>query len=150
MDTDTNTDALKNGSQAQYKLAKKYFDECRLKESLELAIKAASTGNVKAMTLAGKMYQVGVPGYIDYSKTIEYFTNAAKQGDSEAQNLLGVCYANGEGVTQDFGKARFWLNKAASQGNRSAKKNLKCLPKTFLEKVKWAINEFKRGWNMEC
>ena len=42
MDTDTNTDSLKNGSQAQYKLAKKYFDECRLKESLELAIKAAS------------------------------------------------------------------------------------------------------------
>ena len=77
MDTDTSTDSLKNGSQAQYKLAKKYFDECRLKESLELAIKAASAGNVKAMTLAGKMYQVGVPGYIDYSKTIEYFTNAA-------------------------------------------------------------------------
>ena len=32
MDTDTNTDSLKNGSQTQYKLAKKYFDECRLKE----------------------------------------------------------------------------------------------------------------------
>ena len=87
MDTDTNTDSLKNSSQAKYKLAKKYFDECRLKESLELAIKAASAGNVKAMTLAGKMYQVGVPGYIDYSKTIEYFTNAAKQGDSEAQTF---------------------------------------------------------------
>ena len=81
------------------------------------------------------MYQVGVPGYIDYSKTIEYFTNAAKQGDSEAQNLLGVCYANGEGVTQDFGKARFWLNKAASQGNRSAKKKiLNDSQKHFLKK----------------
>ena len=32
MDTDTNTDSLKNDSQAQYKLPKKYFDECRLKE----------------------------------------------------------------------------------------------------------------------
>lgn len=82
--------------------------------------KDAESGEVKAQTTLGKMYEKGEVVPKDAVKAVEWYQKAAAQGYAEAQYNLGRMYDDKEGVPKDEAKALEWIQKAAAQGYADA------------------------------
>lgn len=84
----------------------------------------ADSGDPKALTELGNLYQYaeGVPQ--DFQKARSLYCRAAKEGYAEAQFQLGWLYANGRGVARDDAVAAALFAMAAQQGHEYAARML--------------------------
>lgn len=120
---ETFSKAEQGDAEAQFQLAEIYYNDKDLEkedEAIELYIKAAEQGHIKAQATLGHLYQSGYVVEKDYGKALCWYTKAAEQGDAKSLSSIGLFYAYGYGVEQDYGKAKqFWM-KAAEQGDTRA------------------------------
>lgn len=116
--------AQSGNKEDQYKLIKKYYEEGKYEQAIDLLKKSATTGNYKAQYMLALIYFRG-----DETAGVEKnYTNAfywlkkiaVEQNDSEAQYLLGVMYLRGMGVEKNYANAVNWFTKSAKQGNDKA------------------------------
>ncbi|MBR0753874.1 SEL1-like repeat protein [Bradyrhizobium jicamae] len=84
----------------------------------------AESGNGKAQSYVGSMYQSGRGVERDYREAMHWFQLAAEQGDPYSQGYVGYLYAEGLGVVRDEALAAQWYTKAADQGDAWAQMSL--------------------------
>jgi len=77
----------------------------------------AESGNVKAQSYVGSMYQNGRGVERNYTEAIRWFLMAAEQGDPFSQSHLGYLYETGLGTARDEKVGAQWYAKAADQGD---------------------------------
>ena len=65
-----------------------------------------------ARLLLSTLYQMGIGGERDYSKSIEVIMPLVDQGNPIAQSNLAAAYMQGLGVPQDFQKAFHWAEQS--------------------------------------
>jgi hypothetical protein len=76
----------------------------------------AKTGDAKAMSSLGWLYQSGLGGPRDYARAEEWYAKAANGGNAAAMSNLAWLYQTGLGVPQNYAKARAVFEKAAKAG----------------------------------
>ncbi len=81
---------------------------------------SASSGDIKAQILLGRMYRDGDGVEKNASKAVEWLTKAAENGSAEAQWYLGNMYCDGNGVVLSYSKALEWYTSAAELGDADA------------------------------
>ena len=81
----------------------------------------AESGNGRAYTDLGKMYESGNGVEQDYEKALEYYllSAEAEKPDFKGMRMAGLMYLNGTGVEQDYEKAAECFGKAADSGDVS-------------------------------
>ena len=81
----------------------------------------AESGNGRAYTDLGKMYESGNGVEQDYEKALEYYllSAEAENPDFKGMRMAGLMYMNGTGVEQDYEKAAECFQKAADSGDVS-------------------------------
>lgn len=77
----------------------------------------AESGNVKAQSYIGAMYETGRGVGLDHGEAVSWFLKAAERGDAYSQSHLGYAYEKGRGVAPDEKFAAQWYVKAADQGD---------------------------------
>ena len=77
----------------------------------------ASSGDARAQTSIGAMYEIGQGVAQDQTEAIKWYRLAAAQGEPWAQLNLGIRYQSGQGVTLDYAEAAKWYRLAAVQRN---------------------------------
>jgi uncharacterized protein len=77
--------------------------------------KAASHGVIRAQTMLGTAYRLGVGGSVDYDMAMRWYRKAADQGDAAAESYIGEMYATGDGVARSYSDALKWIRKAADR-----------------------------------
>ena len=77
------------------------FDQANYETALGVWLKQAKTGDVKAQTYVGEIYEKGMGRTPDYRTASKWYKQAADQGYFPAQNKLGVLYEKGLGVPQN-------------------------------------------------
>ena len=117
--------AKQNYADAQFKLARMYFDGKGVTKDLNQTIKwyrkAAMLGHVEAQFQLAGVYRFGIGGVSkDLAKATQWYQKAAEQGSVEAQLSLGVMYYKGTEIKQDLQQAKKWLSLAAEQGSEDA------------------------------
>jgi hypothetical protein len=76
----------------------------------------AESGNAKAQSYLGSMFESGLGTERDYGEALRWFLKGAEQGDAYSQAHAGYLYAEGLGVARDEKLATEWYAKAADQG----------------------------------
>lgn len=125
-------------SEFYFSEAEKYRTGEKVKKDLQKAyefyLKAANSGNAKAMTWLGLFEAQGLNGNKNIDKSIKWFRRATEANDNSeycsiAFCMLGVCYMDGVGVTADESSAEQCFQKAINidKNNTQAKENLKLL-----------------------
>jgi len=117
--------AKQNHAEAQFKLARMYFDGKGVAKDFNQTIKwyrkAAKLGHLEAQVELASVYRFGVGGVAkDLTQATQWYQKAAKQGSVDAQLSLGVMYYKGIEIKQDLQLAKKWLSLAAKQGNEDA------------------------------
>jgi TPR repeat protein/transglutaminase-like putative cysteine protease len=104
----------------------------------------AETGNAKAQSYVGTMYETGRGVELDRGEAIAWFQKAAGQGDAYSQSHLGYAYEGGLGVARDEKLAAEWYAKAAEQGYAYGEERLaglyrdgRGLTQDFEQAAKW-------------
>jgi TPR repeat protein len=100
-------------------------------KSIELFVKAAEAGNVKAQYNLGKSYRDGVGVEKNVAEAVKWYRRAAEQGYDKAQDSLGRRYEKGDGVELDLVQSLYWTTLAAHQGLARAKQNRERLEGTM-------------------
>jgi TPR repeat protein len=77
----------------------------------------AESGNAKAQSYVGGMYESGRGVERNYAEAIRWFLMAAEQSDPYSQSHLGYLYEKGLGAARDEKAAARWYAKAAEQGD---------------------------------
>lgn len=80
----------------------------------------AETGDVRAQTYVGLMYDLGQGVSQDYGQSVNWYRKAAEQGYGYAQNYLGYMCQEGKGIAQDYVQAYMWYSLAAAGGDTVA------------------------------
>ncbi len=119
--------SLPSGGTGSRDPAYEAFDQGKYLTALELAQKAAETGDPQAHTLIARLYVEGLGVPQSAETAAKWYAKAAELGDIEGAFGLGVLYAKGDGVKKDAGKAAELFEKAASKGHASAAYNLALL-----------------------
>lgn len=118
-------------AQQTYQLPEEKRDYITLRNKLEAAKNANSS---LASYLLALMYQEGLGGAVDNSKSLELYKHAARLGSIDAKINLGVMYVNGapDGVKtfSKSGMAKRLFEEAANEGNPHAQVNLAQLYRT--------------------
>ncbi|GEM_PF-5269535 len=89
-------------------------------KSMELLVKAAKAGDVKAQVQLAWTLNQGVRTDKKSDKAAKWYAMAASQDNAEAQYMLGYMYENAIGVPKNDAFARDWFSKAANNGNQNA------------------------------
>ena len=100
------------------------FEDGRYLTALELAKKAAATGEPTAHTLIARLYAEGLGVQRDLKVAAGWYRKAADLGDINAKFALGLMFAKGEGVAKDSAAAAQLFEQAAKGGSVPAKYNL--------------------------
>ena len=105
--------------------AENFYDEATLKmnpndstvgqDALELLIKSAKLGFLRAQTDLARIYEKGVDLIPDEERAVFWLRQAAEQGDPPSQFQLAARYSKGHGVNKDYKEALEWYQKAAAQ-----------------------------------
>jgi TPR repeat protein len=84
-------------------------------ERFQQALKAANSGEPKALHELGLLYAIGAHGAFsqDLKKACEYFQLAADKNYVPAKHALGDCYLDGKGVPKNEAKGLNLLREAA-------------------------------------
>ena len=89
-------------------------------EGIQLLIKAANAGNVKAMAVLGMAYHDGQVVEKNFVKAAEWFSKAAKRGHLGSRDELATMYLSGEGVEKNVHKAIELYSAAANSSWKRA------------------------------
>ncbi len=84
---------------------------------LEILQPLAASGDARAQTSIGAMYETGQGVALNHTEAIKWYRLAAAQGEAWAQLNLGIRYQSGQGVTLDYAEAAKWYRLAAAQRN---------------------------------
>jgi len=76
-------------------------------------IDIAQSGNARAKSNIGYLYEQGFGVSQDYGKAMTWYSDAADDGLAEAQHNLGMMYANALGTEESWGRALLWFRRAA-------------------------------------
>lgn len=107
-----------------------HYDEAYL-----LDLKAAKSGNARAMTHLGWYYENGLGTRQNLGKAFEWYQRSAEQDFAPGCYCLGACYENGIGTDIDLDTARQWYERAADQELEDAVEALIRLRKIAKENV---------------
>lgn len=111
------TRQAENGDvQAQFDLAKEYYNQDSYIKAFQWYEKVASQNYPSAQAILGAMYAEGQGVPQDYAKSFEWYQKSARQGDAQSQYNLGVMYRDGQGVRQNKLTAKQWFGKACDSG----------------------------------
>lgn len=80
-------------------------DRANYQTALKVWLPLAQSGDAKAQTYVGEIYEKGLGTKPDYVKAKSWYEKAVQKGDSRAQMNLGFLYESGQGVTRDVAKA---------------------------------------------
>jgi len=97
---------------------------------------AAEQGYAFAQFNLGVRYDNGKGVEPDDSEAVRWYRFSAEQGYAKAQYTLGERYKTGRGVEQNHSLAAHWFLKASDQGHSFAKKELKNMDSSIVEKVR--------------
>ena len=86
----------------------------KLNMSTSSLMARAESGDARAQTMIGFMYETGRGLPQDYMLAAAWYQRAAQQGYPRAQQLLGLMYDKGQGVAENYVVAHKWLNLAAA------------------------------------
>lgn len=90
-------------------------------KSFAADLKAAKSGDTKAMNNLGFLYENGAGVAKNVGEAISWYTKAAEAGDAGAMKSLGIMYGGtGNDVPKNIEKSYFWLRKAIALGNKAA------------------------------
>jgi hypothetical protein len=89
------------------------YDRSNYATALKVWLAQAKSGNPKAQTYVGEIYEKGLGVPANYQKAAEWYQKAADQNYSSAQMNLGFLYEKGLGVKQDTRISNKWYNLAA-------------------------------------
>lgn len=89
------------------------FDRAKHETALQVWLQEARTGNARAQTFVGEIYENGLGTEPDYDLAHQWYRKAAEQGHRRAQVHLGLLYERGLGVKADRLAALNWYRKAA-------------------------------------
>lgn len=89
------------------------FDRAKYKTALQVWLQEARTGNARAQTFVGEIYENGLGTEPNYDLARQWYRKAAEQGHRRAQVHLGLLYERGLGVKPDRLAALNWYRKAA-------------------------------------
>lgn len=93
-------------------LAKAYFDQGNIDQTLYWSIKIAECGGAEDLLYVGKLYlSEGKP-----SQALDFLKRAASAGNVRAHQLLGEMYGFGIGVTKDSKAATSYYQESANKG----------------------------------
>lgn len=125
----------------------------------------AESGDVKAQSYLGSMYEYGDGVERDYRDALRWFLMAAEQGDAFSQAHAGYMYEQGLGVARDEKIGAEWYAKAADQGHAWAQMSLglmyvhgRGVPQDYTKAIFWLRNaadrnerraQYNLGWAYE-
>jgi TPR repeat protein len=125
----------------------------------------AESGDVKAQSYLGSMYEYGDGVERDYREALRWFLMAAEQGDAFSQAHAGYMYEQGLGVARDEKIGAEWYAKAADQGHAWAQMSLglmyvhgRGVPQDYTKAIFWLRNaadrnerraQYNLGWAYE-
>ncbi|KAG0302742.1 hypothetical protein BGZ98_007276, partial [Dissophora globulifera] len=95
-------------------------DETDRAEGVQMLLRSAHKGHLKAQAALGHIYQSGVGVLRDYTKAAEWLQMAADKGYVPAQTELGMVGVIGKGVEKNYEEAIQWLRLAAEGGSAKA------------------------------
>ena len=136
--------AEKNYGPAQGELSKIYKngtcgqnkDE---KKALQLALKAAESGDATALRLLADFYDEGILLPKDYEKAFDLYNKAAEKGNNYAKYKLGLYYLNGNGCIRDLNKSYELLKKLADNKYSEAIEAIEKNKKLFEAASVWPL-----------
>jgi Domain of Unknown Function with PDB structure (DUF3857)/Transglutaminase-like superfamily/Sel1 repeat len=112
----------------------------------------AESGDAKAQSYLGNMYEYGNGVERDYREALRWFLMAAEQGDAHSQAHAGYMYEQGLGVARDEKLAAEWYAKAADRGYAWAQMSLGLLyvhgrgvPQDYTKAIFWLRNAAERN-----
>lgn len=88
------------------------YDRASYASSLKVWLPDAKSGDAKAQTYVGEMFEQGLGTTPDFSAAVTWYRKAAEQGYDRAQMNLGSMYERGLGVEKDEVEALNWYRKA--------------------------------------
>ena len=91
------------------------FDQGRYLTALDLAQKAAATGDAQAHTLIGRLYQDGLGVPVDLVVAAQWYRRAAELGDIEGTFAFAVMLAEGDGIQKNRAGAADLFETAAAR-----------------------------------
>lgn len=92
-----------------------------ISKSLYYGQKAASNGNLEALSNLGWLYYMGEEVPANYKIAYDFFNKAAELGEPDGYNGLAYCYADGKGVEKDMNKAFIFIDKALELSDNEAR-----------------------------
>jgi len=98
-----------------FELALEHYNNGNPQKALDLFIKLAEQGNVKAQFYLGNMYFLGYGVHKNYKKAVMLYTKAANKNLPEAQNNLATCSLQGLGTTKNTKRGIALLKIASLQ-----------------------------------
>ena len=93
------------------------YDRASYASSLKVWLPDAKSGDPKAQTYVGEMFEQGLGTSPDFATAVSWYRKAAEQGYDRAQMNLGSMYERGLGVEQDELEALNWYRKATGMGD---------------------------------
>src|SRR5262245_21757956 len=96
------------------------FDQGRYLTALELAVKAAETGDPQAHTLVGRIYSEGYGVAKNSALAAKWYFRGAELGDPEAMFAYGMMLVVGQGVGKDTIAAARYVEAAGVTGTALA------------------------------
>lgn len=107
-------------AEAQAVWAQMLLDRGEAVEGFAWFNKAAAQGQLMALNMVGRCYDLGWGTVIDKARAAECFRIAAERGLDWAMYNYGTALALGEGAAEDKPAALAWFEKAAALGNAKA------------------------------
>ncbi|MCF6263441.1 MAG: caspase family protein [Xanthomonadales bacterium] len=92
------------------------YDRANYATALKVWLPQAKSGDAKAQTYVGEMFEKGLGTQPDYATALKWYMQAAEQGYDRAQMNIGGMYEKGLGVTKDELMALNWYRKATGLG----------------------------------
>lgn len=88
------------------------YDRASYASSLKVWLPDAKSGDAKAQTYVGEMFEQGLGTTPDFATAVSWYRKAAEQGYDRAQMNLGSMYERGLGVEKNELEALNWYRKA--------------------------------------
>jgi TPR repeat protein len=135
--------AIEKGSDpAVFALGALHYHNGNYAESRPWLEKAAASGDGRAMSALGAMYDQGWGIEKDHIVARKWYEKAAALQETVAMTNLGSLYYQGRGVAQDYNQAHKWFEKAALLGNPTAMTNLA----RYYENVERGAPNYVEAW----
>ncbi len=128
-----------------------------MEKALGLYVKAAQTGNVDAMFIAGGMYMRGLGTQVNRAEAFKWLYNAAINGRSskESERILAEFFITGQNAPKNYDEALRWYEKAATRGDLEAQSELgffyftgNLVEKDYVKARNWFEKAARNGYPM--